>query len=81
MNQETCKCITNNYAVCDNTVTELCHCKGVENYAKSLDVKLTLLKNLQGYYASVNSKHQHPPPPGDPRGFALYCCPGSGIYT
>ena len=29
--------------------------------------------------ASVNSKHQHPP--GDPRGFALYCCPGAGIYT
>ena len=20
-------------------------------------------------------------PPGDPRGFALYCCPGAGIYT
>ena len=31
-------------------------------------------------YASVNSKHQHPPP-GDPQGFALYCCPGAGIYT
>ena len=33
---------------------------------------------------SVNSKHEHPPPPppqGDPRGFALYCCPVAGIYT
>ena len=30
--------------------------------------------------ASVNSKHQHPPP-GRPPGFALYCCPRAGIYT
>ena len=30
------------------------------------------------YYASVNSKHQHPPL-GDPQGFTLYCCPGPGF--
>ena len=32
MNQETGQCKINNYAVFDNTVTELCFCKGVENY-------------------------------------------------
>ena len=37
----------------------------------------------------INSKIKHqsipstniPPLRGDPRGFALYCCPGAGIYT
>ena len=28
------------------------------------------------YYALVNSKHQQLPP-GEPRGFALYCCSGA----
>ena len=39
-------------------------------------VTLCIKENVENY-ASVNSKHQHPPPPpGDPRGFALYCSPG-----
>ena len=44
MNQETGKGKINNYAVsvCDNTVTELCHCRDVENYVKSLDVNSQL---------------------------------------
>ena len=46
--------------------------------------RMTLcIKKKVENYASVNSKHHHPPPspPGDPRGFALYCCPGAGVYT
>ena len=30
-------------------------------------------------YVSVNSKPDHPPPPGDPRGFAPSHCPGVGF--
>ena len=37
MIQETAWCRLDNYAISDNTVTKLCHCKGVEN-----DVKLFL---------------------------------------
>ena len=28
-------------------------------------------------YAPINSKHQHPPPPGKPRAFECFLCPGS----
>ena len=31
--------------------------------------------------ASVNSKHQHPSPPGDPQGFAPTFGPGTEICT
>ena len=30
-------------------------------------------------YFSVNSKLDHPPSPGDPRGFAHSHCPGAGV--
>ena len=45
------------------------------------------LTNLTAKYVWTGTciMHQSIPstniPPGDPRGFALYCCPGAGIYT
>ena len=42
MNQETGQCKINNRALFDYTVTELCFCKGVENYVKSLNVNSQL---------------------------------------
>ena len=32
-------------------------------------------------YASVNSKPDHPPPPGDPRGFAHSNCPWGRVFA
>ena len=46
MNQETGWCKTDNDAVFDNTVTELCFCKGVENYVKSLNVSSNFIEKL-----------------------------------
>ena len=46
MDQETGWYIINNYAVFGNTVTELCFCKGVEIYVKSLDVNSHFIGKL-----------------------------------
>ena len=55
-------------------------------YAK-LSKEVAYVENLKNssfmFLASCISQFQAPtsPPPGDPRGFALYCCPGAEIYT
>ena len=33
------------------------------------------------YYAPIKSKLQHPPPPGKPRAFDYFLCPGVGNLT
>ena len=50
------------------------------SYKPGLRRKSKSGRNAKSSNASVNSKHQHPPT-SDPRDFALYCCPGAGIYT
>ena len=49
MTQETALCRIDNYAICDNTVTELCHCKGVQNDEKTIFIGKfsTLLKTYK----------------------------------
>ena len=36
---------------------------------------------LLNFYVSVNSKPDHPPPPGDPRGFAYSSCPWGRVFA
>ena len=57
---------------CDASTKAMCSLIYLICTYHSSDCKSTLLTSN----ASVNSKHQHPP-----QGFALYCCPGAGIYT